>query len=219
MRGRSAPRWTTVLVAVASAWLAMAAIALETTGAVFSRTTANGGNTFQALGTFPCTAPGTVTLTSVADAAVRQNNANANYGTQTTTDVQSRNGSRNRRTLVRFTLPAIPNRCSVTAATLRLNTTTLVAGRTYQAFRLNGAWTETGVTWNTQPATTGPATTTVTAAGWIQWTVTTQVQSMYSGGNNGFLVRDQTEDDPSSVLNQYSSREGANDPQLVVTFG
>jgi hypothetical protein len=135
--------------------------------------------------------------------------------------MQVRSGNKNnRRSLVRFTLPAIPNRCTVTSATLRLWVTTATAGRTYQAFRAASAWVETTVTWNTQPATTGPAATVVTTAatGWLQWTVTTQVQAMYPT-NNGFLVRDLNETNTPTVTNTFSTREGANDPQLVITFG
>jgi hypothetical protein len=53
----------------------------------------------------------------------------------------------------------------------------------------------------------------------MQWDVTTQVQGMYSGSNNGFSVRDQTEDGPG-VEQQFESREAGVDlPELVVTFG
>jgi hypothetical protein len=213
------PRWTTVLIAVVCAWVGIAAVGLQTTGAAFSRTTSNAGNSFQALGAFPCTAPGTQTLLSVADTHVRQNNANNNYGTTTTMQVRSGNNN-NRRSLLRFTLPPIPNRCTITSATLRLWVTVASAGRTYQAFRAGAAWTETAVTWNTQPATTGTAATVVTTAatGWLQWTVTSQVQAMYPT-NNGFVVRDQNENNGTNVTNTFSTREGTNDPQLVITFG
>jgi hypothetical protein len=218
MSTSSSLRWRTVLVAVIFAWVGIAAVALQTTGAAFSRTTSNTGNSFVALGAFPCTAPGTQTLTAVADSHVRQSNANTNYGTRTTMQVRAANN--NRRSLVRFTLPAIPNRCTVTAATLRLYVTAATAGRTYQAFRAAAAWTETGVTWNNQPATAGTAATVVTTGtpGWLQWTVTSQVQAMYPT-NNGFVIRDQTENGPGSFTNTFSTREGANDPQLVITFG
>ena len=55
-------------------------------------------------------------------------------------------------------------------------------------------------------------------AGWQVWTVTTQVQGMYAGTNNGFGLSDQTEN--GAVFDQqYSSREGADIPQLIVNWG
>jgi hypothetical protein len=207
------------VVALISAWVAIGAVAIQTTGSAFSRTTSNPGNTFQARATFPCSAPGTQTLTAVADTQVRQNNPDLNYGTRATMQVRSA-ASNNRRSLVRFILPAIPNRCTITAATLRLYVSTAAAGRTYQAYRAASAWTETGVTWNNQPATTGTAAVVVTTAaiGFLQWTVTTQVQAMYPT-NNGFIVRDQTESSATTVTNIFSTREGTYAPQLVITFG
>jgi hypothetical protein len=206
-------------VAVICAWVGIGTVALQTTGAAFSRTTSSSGNTFQAMSAFPCTAPGTQTLISSADTYVRQNQATTNFGGAATLHVRSQNNGRNRRTLVQFVLPAIPNRCTITAATLRLNTTSLSAGRTYQAYRLASAWAETTVTWNTQPATSGAPATATTAAGWVPWTVTSIVQTMYASGNYGLLVKDQTEDAYPQATNQYSSRTGANPPQLVITFG
>ena len=44
-------------------------------------------------------------------------------------------------------------------------------GRTLQAIRVNAAWTEGGVNWGNQPATTGAAATTL-GHGWRQWSVT-----------------------------------------------
>jgi hypothetical protein len=43
---------------------------------------------------------------------------------------------------------------------------------------------------------------------------------MYAGANNGFVVKDANEGSLLSAPEQiFSSREGANPPQLVLTFG
>ena len=54
----------------------------------------------------------------------------------------------------------------------------------------------------------------------MTWSVAAQVQGMYAGANNGFLVRDVSRTG-SGVEQGFNSREkGAdNPPQLVLTFG
>ncbi len=116
-------------------------------------------------------------------------------------------------------MPALPAGCALTAATLRLRTTTARTGRTYRAYQVAAAWTETGVTWTNQPATTGTAVTAPTASGWVSWTVTVEVQAMYAGSNFGFLIRDAAESTSTTFTNIYSSRTGTYPPQLVITWG
>jgi hypothetical protein len=120
---------------------------------------------------------------------------------------------------VRFNLPSIPAGCVLDTATLRVYAgSTSSSQRTLQVFRLNGSWTEGGVTWSNAPATTGTAATTTSGTGYRQWSVASQVQAMYSSGsNNGFLIRDANED--ADAEQQFYSREkGESPPQLVVTF-
>lgn len=64
------------------------------------------------------------------------------------------------------------------------------------------------------------AATTPSGTGWRERSVTAQVQAMYSGANNGFLIRDATEGG-AGFEQQLHSREKApdNPPQLVITFG
>jgi hypothetical protein len=132
--------------------------------------------------------------------------------------VDSKSGG-NARALFRFDLPAIPEGCSITGATLRLYAGSATSGRTLQALRVAASWTETGVTWANQPATAGPAATTSSGSGWRQWNVLTQVQAMASAGNFGFLIRDATEG-AGGREQQFHSREKGTDrpPQLVITY-
>jgi hypothetical protein len=168
-----------------------------------------------------CSSPGATAVQAVADTYVNQASPTSNFGTATSAFVRSQSGA-NRRTLVRFNLPATPSGCSVTGATLRLYSTSAVAGRTIQAYQANASWTETGVTWNTAPGTAGAAASAASGTGWSSWTVTSQVQAMYAGSNHGFVVRDQTENAAAAPQQTYQTREGtpnSQDPELVVTFG
>jgi hypothetical protein len=83
----------------------------------------------------------------------------------------------------------------------------------------NAPWTEGAVNWSNQPATTGTAITTSSGNGYREWNVTTLVQSMYGGTNNGFLIRDASEGGGGSEQQFHSREKGSEMPQLVITFG
>lgn len=172
-----------------------------------------------------CT-PGTVTASASADSYVDEQSASSNFGSAALLKVRAQISVLglvgDARTLVKFTLPTIPDLCTATQAKLRLNAATASGStRTLEAFRVNAAWAENTVTWNTMPATTGTAVTAASGSGWREWTVTSQVAAMYAGANHGFLVKD------SAVLSllgtflqEFNSREAAsNQPELVITYG
>jgi hypothetical protein len=162
----------------------------------------------------------TVTYSANADAWLDQGSASSNKGADSILKVQAKS-SNNYRALVRFSLPASPPAgCVVQSATLRLYAPSWTTGRTLQAFQLGASWSESGVTWTNQPATTGTAATTTSGSGYRQWTVTSQVQAIFSSGaNHGFLVRDATEGGTGREQQFHSREKGSNMPQLVVTFG
>jgi hypothetical protein len=161
------------------------------------------------------------TVTASADSWLDQGGPTSNFGADSVLKVNSKGPSNNMRAMVQFNLPSLPSGCSVTGATLRLYNKSPVSGRTLGAYANAAAWTQNGVTWANQPATTGSASTATTpgAAGWMQWDVTTQVQGMYSGSNHGFKVRDQTENGAGFEQQFESLESGGNLPELVVTFG
>jgi signal peptidase I len=145
--------------------------------------------------------------------------ADSNFGTAAALRVRS-SSLGNRRLVVRFSLPAVAPYCAVTRATLRLNASSAATDRSLQVLRAAAAWTESGVTWRNQPGTTGTEATAVSGADWIDFDVSAQVEAMYAGTNNGFVVKDANEGSLLSAPEQiFSSREGANPPQLVLTFG
>ena len=159
-----------------------------------------------------------VTALAAADAWIDQNSPTSNKGSDSILKVQSKGPSDNFRSLVRFTLPAVPQGCVVESATLRLFAASSRTPRTLQALRLVSTWSENLVSWANQPATTGAAATTAAGQGYREWTVTSQVQAMYApGSNHGFLIRDSVESQDAEQ--QFHSREkGQNPPQLVVRF-
>jgi hypothetical protein len=61
--------------------------------------------------------------------------------------------------------------------------------------------------------------TTGSGNGYREWNVTTLVQTMYGGANNGFLIRDASEGGGGSEQQFHSREKGENMPQLVITFG
>jgi predicted ribosomally synthesized peptide with SipW-like signal peptide len=124
--------------------------------AAFSDVTSNPSNTFSAAATF-CASTGSQTVGATRDAWISQSSPAQNKGTDSALYVTSKSGNANERSLVYFSLPALPVGCSVTSATLRLYNESPVGGRSIQALRITAAWTENGVTWTNQPATTGTA--------------------------------------------------------------
>ena len=159
------------------------------------------------------------TMAAVADAWIEQSSPSSNKGGDSILKVMSKSGNANLRALVRFDLPTIPAGCVLDTANLRLYASSASASqRTLQAFRINGSWTESGVTWANAPQTTGSAVTTTSGTGYREWNVAALVQAMYSSGsNNGFLIKDATEGQDAEQ--QFYAREkGDNTPQLVLTF-
>jgi large repetitive protein len=207
-------------VAVAVAVGLTLALAQEPVRGAFAGGTGATGNQ---VGTASCF-PGSTTVNASADSTVNQAAPNALAGGDAYMIVASLGPANNRRAFVRFAMPALSAGCTITAATLRLYTDGADAGRTLGVYRANPAaplWTEAGLTWNNQPATAGtPATAlTVAANGYLSWTVTALVPAFYTGANNGFVVRDQAENNGSGPWQQYFTRLTANPPKLDLSWG
>lgn len=152
----------------------------------------------------------TQTFTAVADAKVSSANATRNYGT--TTDLRIRNtGDSNAYTsYLRFDLSGLGG--TITNATLRLWVTSGTASGG-SAYLVGNGWTESGITWANAPAIGTAALDTrgaVTTGTWVEWDVTAAVAG---NGSLSLAIRN------AGGSGTYSSREGVNDPQLVVTSG
>jgi hypothetical protein len=200
-------------------------LAQHTTTAAFTAQTGDTGNTASTAATF-CTTPGGTTVGASADTTAYQQNPTTAYGTSAEVGVGSSSGA-NGRVFVKFALPALAARCTVTAATLRMHAHTPAASRTIDVYRVDPgspAWSEASTNWNNQPAGTGTAASSASLAsgGWQEWSVTSIVTSFYAGTNSGFLVRDRAESSGSAYWQLYGARENgtaANRPQLVLSWG
>ena len=220
-QARHAVRTTTAVGLVAACTVALAE---HSASGAFSAASGSAGNQVSTAPAF-CSGPGSVTLstnTQVVDTWLDQSNPTVGKGGDKALYTRSWNG-KNIRSLVRFTLPSLPAGCSVTSATMRMTVATSTTGSSIGVYRVTpgATWDEYTVTWNTQPTVTTdvPATSAPGATASTQsWTVTALVSAQYAEGNNGFLVRDQSEDSATQIDNRWRSREDGFPPQLSVSW-
>jgi glucose/arabinose dehydrogenase len=141
-----------------------------------------------------------------ADAEVRANQPNKNFGATSTLSVRS---SQNR-SYLKFTVSGLAGAPSVARLRLFVSTGGTNGGSVYRL--TNTSWTETGITWNNGPAISGSALSslgTVTGATWVEFNLGSVITGngtytfAISGGNNNTV--------------RYATRETANDPVLVLT--
>ncbi|RJS27415.1 hypothetical protein DRW03_03355 [Corallococcus sp. H22C18031201] len=167
-----------------------------------------------------------MSLTPVADAQVSSDTPTTNYGTSTTWLVNRQTGM----SYLRFDLSGIPTNVHVTAVTLSAQAYDGYAyggdGNVYTTFVPDDTWSETGITWNNKPATSGN-----TLGEWFLWYDYTPVDKL--GVNSSPLlipvVQQELAGDKrvSFRLNstgyktRYRSREYADAtqrPKLVITY-
>lgn len=186
------------------------------------------------------------TSTFSIDSFVDEGNTSANNGTGNNISVQSQT-SKNRRGYVQFDVAnclfAPPSTAIVRSAILRLDEAGPLPStcRTYDVFRNTAAWGETTITWANQPQSTssnqpptssrtasqdlGSPTTCAnhTATTYVAWDVTADVSAFIAGTatNDGWMIRDDTEDNATAVKVNFSARDQNNlalAPQLMVTY-
>ncbi|NOT31807.1 MAG: DNRLRE domain-containing protein, partial [Planctomycetes bacterium] len=149
------------------------------------------------------------TFLPVADARANENSPNAVAGSDPALRVRQAVGG-SYHAYLRFDLASLSG--SVTSAKLRLFSSdgSDVAGR---VFLTTGAWTEAGLNWANMPAPSGPLVTstgTVATGAWAEFDLTS---ALTSPGELNLVIQSS-----SSNSCYYSSREGANPPELVVTI-
>jgi hypothetical protein len=166
----------------------------------------------------PVLEPFTVVVSAGADAWIDKASSSSNKGNDSILKVQSKRNN-DFRVLIRFELPPVPEGYVIESATLRLYSPSGTSNRTLQVRRIAASWTESGVTWANQPATSGAAATATSGTGWREWNVMAQLQAMYASGNYGFQIRDASENSSAGFEQQFHSREKGQDmPELVITF-
>jgi chitodextrinase len=155
-------------------------------------------------------APSTLTFAPTADTFVAQDFVTTNYGALTSLQVDN---SPVKHIYVKFTVSGVGSR-AVTGAKLRLFCVdpSTAGGDFYRV--ADSTWTEGTITWNTAPVGDAVAIVSlgaVTTGTWYE----VDLSSLITG--DGTYSLEVTS--PSTNGADYSSKEGSNGPQLVLTLG
>ena len=165
-------------------------------------------------------------LAPVADAQVASGKPTANYGSSTNLYLQSSaSGYGDERAWLKFDLSSLPAGTNITGATLQL-WNFRAAGAALPVEARGGAddtWTESGLTWNTQPAF-GAALDTQTLAQtsslWYSWNVGSLVQQKWAGNKLvSILLKPVSEGSTDATAPSYAfdaKEYGSNAPMLSV---
>ena len=162
-------------------------------------------------GQVPATSGATTTLSPVADGYVQDNTPSTNYGTSTQFVVGN---SPVRRSFLKFTVSGLTQ--PITNATLRIRTIDGDAGSNNGGVfksMTNTTWSETGTTWNNQPAIDGVtlgSLGSVTRNTWYEINVTSLVT-----GNGTYSIGAISTSSDGAYYN--SRKSGADAPQVVIT--
>jgi len=152
----------------------------------------------------------TLSFAAQADAYVTELHPDSNQGTLNYLQVENAN-NRNTESYIRFTVNGISG--TIQSVKLRVYATTNSSTNGPAVYGSNNTWTETGITWNNRPA---PTTGILDNKGvidkntWVEYDVTSLVAG---NGTFNFVFVGDTSDEI-----RFSSREGGNLPQLVVTI-
>jgi hypothetical protein len=159
--------------------------------------------------------PETVVVNASEDAYVDQGIPGANFGGSPFLSVRSFFNA-NTRTFIKFDLPGLPLKALVKKATLRLTPLNLAGTRIYEISRVTNSWSESMITWGSQP---GAVFTGVQANNFMEWDVTADVQNFYSGTPNyGWRISDQSENSLILYESVFGSRESFTKPQLIIEY-
>jgi acid phosphatase type 7 len=152
----------------------------------------------------------TLTFIANADAYVEELHPTANNGTLDYLQVENAN-NRHAESYIRFTVNGVTG--TVQNARLRIYATSNSSTNGPAVYTTGNIWTETGITWKNRPARTGGVIDNKGAINkntWVEYNVAPVVTS--NGTFNFVLMGDGSDEI------RFSSREGSNRPQLVITF-
>jgi hypothetical protein len=149
-----------------------------------------------------------ITVITSADARVSQSVPASNYGSDASLRVRL-DPTGAYRSHLRFAVTGITG--TVSSVKLRLFVTDAApAGGT--VYPTTAAWTESTLNWNNAPAASGPAIRAIGAVVLNTWVDVDLTGAITTNGTYNLLISD---GNTNSAF--YSSREGANPPQLVIT--
>lgn len=156
-------------------------------------------------------------LTPAADAQVVKGAPGSNYGTATHLYVQSADGGsyQNERAWLQFDLNGqVPSMAAITSAKLKLYCYKAEGGDMNASVHhaIDDTWTETGVTWNHQPAFGASLDTAVLINGnegvWYEWDVTGAVSAEVGGDQViSLVVKPETESSSTDLTYAFDSKE------------
>ncbi len=156
----------------------------------------------------------TLTFNATADAQVRSSSTTTNFGTQTTIRIGGEGTSTIYRSYLKFNVSGLTG--TVTGVKLRLFATDASTNIVHVLPVADTSWIESGtggITWANKPATGTPDAGAATVPTLNAYNDITLSPSSVSG--NGLVSFGLTIDGSNSAI--FSSKEGANAPQLVVT--
>ncbi len=168
----------------------------------------------------PTTSTSAITgnFTAYADSFVRGGTSSStNFGSSTDLEIKDSNSTSSeyhRRVFLQFRV----GKGTISKATLRVYVSNLPNGTPVPvcAFSVGtDTWTETGITWNNQPAAGASlGCQSVAATGWFTWDVTAFVRTETAGdGVVSLMLRDNTQ---SNRMARLDSRQSSNVPVMVV---
>ena len=151
-----------------------------------------------------------------------------NFGSNTYVSIRDRSDAR-ARIFIRFDLSSIPSGATINLAKIRLYyyeyKVSDPAGKQTDVHRVLGSWDESTATWNNKPdiAPTPTSSTNMPSSyGWVEWTVTDDVQGMVDGSydNYGWCIKyhDETLTSGYSFAYFYSKEYDGYDPELYVEY-
>ena len=142
----------------------------------------------------------------VADSYVESSNPNSNFGTLTNMIVKNSSGTATRNAYLMFDVHALTNVRSATI-TLTVNRVDAAATMYYELAPTN--WTETGITWNSQPGSTGVFLfTNIVSATGVAAVFDVTSAAANQATNGGLLsIRITQQANNGNELIQYCSRE------------
>jgi photosystem II stability/assembly factor-like uncharacterized protein len=158
--------------------------------------------------------PATLTFLPPHDAWVRSSSPSSNFGS--TSELRVRSGSQTIRSYLKFDVSGVSG--AIQSAKLRLRVIDAgPSGGSVFSVSNNFAgtstpWSESGLTWNNAPAVGGSALAGIGAVSINTWVEVDVTSAVTGNGTFSFAVSGN-----SSNVVDYSSSEGANPPQLVVT--
>ncbi len=119
---------------------------------------------------------------------------------------------------VKFDLNAVPAGATIDSAQLRMRINAAANPLPIEMGRADGAWDESTITWNTQPAVTWAGNVqTATVIGDLNWPIKTLLDAWLSGAqaNNGVALRGKV---PGTGGVRADTKDGLVAPVLVITY-